>query len=103
MKLLTPKLLTPDEVADRLAVSPKIVRGWLREGKIPAVKLGRLWRVRPEALEAVIDSGFAERIKPARRTRKAERSPAAPSRNTRQREKSAPRARQRSRTRKPRR
>jgi len=47
-------LLTPEQVAERLAVSPKMVRAWLREGKIPGIRLGRLWRVNPDALEAWI-------------------------------------------------
>ncbi len=47
-------LLTPEQVAERLAVSPKMVRAWLREGKIPGIRLGRLWRVDPDALETWI-------------------------------------------------
>jgi excisionase family DNA binding protein len=41
-----PKLLTPEQAAERLGVSPKTVRDWLREGKLPGYKLmGKLWRV----------------------------------------------------------
>lgn len=43
------KLLTPEEVAERLAVSPKSIRKWLREGKLKDVRVGRLWR-RPGGL-----------------------------------------------------
>jgi len=69
-------LLKPEEVAERLAVSPKIVREWLRTGKIPGVRLGRLWRVDPAALERVIQEGFAQGPKPrTRRKPVGERSP----------------------------
>lgn len=47
-------LLTPDEAAERLAVSPKTLRDWLRTGALRGVKVGRLWRVRPTDLEAFI-------------------------------------------------
>lgn len=48
------KLLTPEEVAERLAVSPKSVREWLRSGKLKGIKLGKLWRVRESTLEDFI-------------------------------------------------
>lgn len=47
-------LLTPEEAAARMAVSPKTVRDWLREGKLQGVKVSNLWRVRPEDLEAFV-------------------------------------------------
>jgi len=47
-------LLTPDEAAERLAVSPKTLRDWLRTGMLKGVKVGRLWRVWPADLEAFI-------------------------------------------------
>jgi len=50
------RLLKPEEVAQRLSVSPKMVRTWLREGKLPGVRLGRLWRIDAEALEHFLKS-----------------------------------------------
>ena len=50
------KLLTPEQVAERLQVTERTVYGWLRRGKLPALKLGRLWRVRPEDLEGFLES-----------------------------------------------
>jgi excisionase family DNA binding protein len=50
------KLLTPEEAATRLNVSPRAVREWLRQGKLRGVKVGRLLRV-PE-------SAIAEFLKP---------------------------------------
>ncbi len=48
------RLLTPEQAAERLAVSPKTLRDWLRTGELKGVKVGRLWRVRPADLEAFI-------------------------------------------------
>lgn len=49
------RLLTPEEVAEILAVSPKSIREWLRQGKLKGVKAGRLWRIRECDLEAFLD------------------------------------------------
>ena len=52
---MTGKMLTPEQVAERLAVTPNTVRGWLRKGMLKGVKLGKkVWRVREEDLEAYI-------------------------------------------------
>ncbi len=45
------KLLTPDEVAQRLGITPNTVRIYLREGRIKALKVGKLWRVRESDLQ----------------------------------------------------
>jgi len=45
------QLLSPEEVAKRLAISPKTVRDYLRAGRIKGMKLGRLWRVRESDLQ----------------------------------------------------
>ena len=51
------RLLTPEEVADRLHISRLTVGNWLRSGKIRGVKVGRLWRVRESDLEAFLKGG----------------------------------------------
>jgi len=48
------KLLTPEEAAKRLAVSPETVKKWLRTGKLNGVKVSVLWRVREKDLEDFI-------------------------------------------------
>ena len=48
---MTEKLLKPEEVAAHLAVSPKSVRQWLREGRIKGLRAGKLWRIKPAELE----------------------------------------------------
>ena len=54
------KLLTPEQVAKRLQVTEWTVYGWLRRGKLPALKLGRLWRIRPEDLETFLENARAK-------------------------------------------
>lgn len=48
------RLLTPEAAAERLAVSPKTVRDWLRAGILRGIKIGRLWRIREEDLGAFV-------------------------------------------------
>lgn len=43
--------LTPEEVAEALKVSVKVVKDWLRAGTIPGTKVGKLWRVPRTDLE----------------------------------------------------
>ena len=50
------KLVTPEQVAERLQVTERTVYGWLRRGKLPALKLGRLWRIRPDDLETFLEN-----------------------------------------------
>jgi excisionase family DNA binding protein len=53
---MTDKLMTPEEVAERLNVTVNTVREWLRAGELTGVKLGRIWRVREEDLKAWVES-----------------------------------------------
>ncbi len=49
------KMLSPEEVAERLSVSPNTVRAWLREGSLKGVKLGnKIWRISEEELQEQI-------------------------------------------------
>jgi excisionase family DNA binding protein len=51
------RLLTPEQVAERLAVSRFTVMKWLREGKIAGRKLGgKIWRVHPDDVQAFIEA-----------------------------------------------
>jgi excisionase family DNA binding protein len=50
------KMLTPDKVAERINLSSKTVRLWLRQGKLAGRKLGpRLWRVRERDLQTFLE------------------------------------------------
>lgn len=45
------ELLSAEDVAELLEVKESTVWRWCREGTLPGLKVGRHWRVRPEALE----------------------------------------------------
>jgi excisionase family DNA binding protein len=48
------KLLTPEEAAERFAVSPRTIREWIRLRKLRAVRVGRLLRVPESAVRDFI-------------------------------------------------
>lgn len=48
---LTKEFYSLHEVADLLSVHYQTVRYWIRTGKLKAVKLDRIYRVRKEAIE----------------------------------------------------
>jgi excisionase family DNA binding protein len=43
--------LTPQEVSDLLRVSVYTVRRWIKQGRLPAYKVGRVWRIRESDLD----------------------------------------------------
>ncbi len=45
------RLLTIDEVAEFLHVNPMTVYAWVKEGKIPAFKIGKVWRFRKTEID----------------------------------------------------
>ena len=50
--LLLDRLYTTEEVARILRVSQKTVQMWIRAGTLPAMRYGRLWRIRQVDLVA---------------------------------------------------
>jgi excisionase family DNA binding protein len=60
------RFLTPDEVAALLRVSPDAIRRLLRRGEIPAVRIGRAWRVEDGDLQRWLRRGLLRRARPAR-------------------------------------
>jgi len=50
------ELLTPDEAAAYLKVPVVTVWRWCRQGTLPAVKIGKYWRVDKAALARFITS-----------------------------------------------
>ena len=44
------KLMTPKQAAERLIVSEKTVKDWLRAGTLKGIKVGRLWRIKESDL-----------------------------------------------------
>ena len=58
MSQVSEKLLTPEDAAARLQVSPSTVRKWLRNGAIKGTKLGggKLWRISESSIDEFIES-----------------------------------------------
>jgi excisionase family DNA binding protein len=50
------RFLTPEEVADHLAISPRTLKEWLRQGKMKGFKAGSLWRISSGDLKEFIDT-----------------------------------------------
>jgi excisionase family DNA binding protein len=61
------RLITPEDAADRLAVSKNTILDWLRSGQLKGVKAGRLWRLRERDL-----AEFLKEPEPARENRPAD-------------------------------
>jgi excisionase family DNA binding protein len=55
---------TPEEAAVFLKVTPKTVRLWAAAGKLPAFKLGRLWRFDEVLLRDWVDAKVKENLAP---------------------------------------
>lgn len=49
-------LISVEEAAAYLRVSPRWVYTQVRTGRLPAMLIARSWRIRPEALEAFAES-----------------------------------------------
>lgn len=54
---MTEKYYSPEEVAARFNLKPPAIRKWIREGKLKAIKFGRLWRISEEELQRFIEAG----------------------------------------------
>jgi excisionase family DNA binding protein len=76
--------ITPQEVADRLKVPRRTVMDWIYVGKLPAIKAGKVWRVKEADVVAFIEASTqkptprvgtpkAERLERAERSARAER------------------------------
>jgi excisionase family DNA binding protein len=48
--------LTPREVSGMLRVSTQTVRRWIKQGKLPAYRVGRAWRIKRADLDAWLDN-----------------------------------------------
>jgi excisionase family DNA binding protein len=54
--MTTERLLTPEQVAERLQLSPHTILDYLRTKRLRGVKLDRHWRVREADLQAFIEA-----------------------------------------------
>lgn len=55
------EILTLEDVADYLKVTPRTIYRLAREGKLPAFKLGGVWRFRRSELQSWIDKELDHR------------------------------------------
>jgi excisionase family DNA binding protein len=58
------KILTVPEIAEYLRVSRTTVWRWCNEGKLPAFKVGRHWRVHRSEFEKLVGQTFGEQHEP---------------------------------------
>jgi excisionase family DNA binding protein len=49
------RLLTPEQVAERLQISRVTVMDFLRKGRLKGHRVGRLWRIKEEDLEVFLE------------------------------------------------
>jgi len=57
------QILTVEQAAEKLQMSAKVVRDYMRLGKMPGCKVGRAWRVVDTDLERWISTGQPGRPK----------------------------------------
>lgn len=57
---MSDRLLTAAEVADELRVSTMTIYRLIRRGELPAVRIGRNYRVRATALQDYLDSQLVD-------------------------------------------
>jgi len=55
-------ILTIDQVAKYLQVSPQTVYKWAQDGEIPAAKLGKEWRFRKRILDEWLDGKIRQSV-----------------------------------------
>lgn len=48
------KYYRPEDIAEILTLHPATIRKWIRQGKLKAVKLGKVWRVTEEDLRVFL-------------------------------------------------
>ena len=53
--------LTAKQVAEYLQVKPLTIYQWAREDKIPAIKIGRIWRFKKEAIDAYLEEQLKQK------------------------------------------
>ena len=49
------KMFSLSEVASIIGVTHRTLQSWVKDGKLPAVKVGAKWRVKESDLQRIID------------------------------------------------
>ena len=58
------EIMTLEEVAQYLKLTPQTIYAWAQQGKIPAAKLGKEWRFRRDLIDAWFVEHLEEQFKP---------------------------------------
>lgn len=51
------RMLTVDEVKERLGLTRQTAYRYVEKGIIPGIKIGTLWRVREDVIDQIVESG----------------------------------------------
>ena len=51
------KLLTPNDIANRLQMNERTVTQWIRKGLLRGSKIGKEWRIAAKDLDAFLQTG----------------------------------------------
>ena len=60
MSIRQRQLLTVPQVAEEFQVTAQTIRNWIDQGVLPAVRVGRAFRVRREDVDALLERASAE-------------------------------------------
>jgi excisionase family DNA binding protein len=77
MSVSEERLLSLEDVADRLQVSDQSVRRWIKAGKLAAYKPGLEWRIRPSDLEDFLETHSSPKVQAPLPSADQRRSPTA--------------------------
>ena len=66
---IRPKVYTVAEFAQVLAISPRLVRGLIRRGELPALRIGRTYRIPRKAANAYLARALPLTDRPAGKSR----------------------------------
>jgi excisionase family DNA binding protein len=50
-----PNILTVEQVADEFQLTPQTIRNWIKSGALPAIKVGHVYRLKREDVDALFD------------------------------------------------
>ena len=70
-----PKLLTVPQVAAEFQVTAQTIRNWIDHGALPAVRVGRAFRVKREDVDALLERASADSTSLATRRDSGTRPP----------------------------
>ena len=66
---IRPKVYTVTEFARAFAVSPRLVRDLIRKGDVPALKIGRSYRIPRKAADDYLARAFPPTLRPSPKPR----------------------------------